>query len=327
MKVIFTLSILLLLAFTSSIGQEIDWQKTIGGVANDRLHKIRLTTDNGFIMGGTSSSNISGEKTEDFAFQPTGTVNDLHVSVTAINAFRPGFRGKYSIHYKNFGTTTLTPSFIFHPDTAAAFDSSSVIPDIISPDSVAWNLQSLSPFEEGTILVWVNISSALVFGDTISSFASVEPDSGDSFPSDNIDTLYTRITGSFDPNDILVDRVNIFTTELSTIYLEYTIRFQNTGNDTAFTVKINNPVSDKVDPASFVFLESSHPVNVNYISQDNTFRFQFDNLLLPDSNINEAGSHGFLKYRIKPEATLLAGELITSKAYIYFDFNWVQGVL
>jgi hypothetical protein len=49
--------------------------------------------------------------------------------------------------------------------------------------------------------------------------------------------------------------------------------------------------------------------------------FTFDNILLPDSNANEPGSHGFVRYRIKPKTTLVAGGLINNTAYIYFDFN------
>ena len=44
--------------------QEIDWQKTIGGTEWDDVMSIGLTSDNGFILGGSSSSNISGDKTE-----------------------------------------------------------------------------------------------------------------------------------------------------------------------------------------------------------------------------------------------------------------------
>jgi hypothetical protein len=40
------------------------WQNTIGGSGNDRLASIQQTTDGGYILGGDSDSNISGDKTE-----------------------------------------------------------------------------------------------------------------------------------------------------------------------------------------------------------------------------------------------------------------------
>ncbi|MBK6641635.1 MAG: hypothetical protein IPG39_10545 [Bacteroidetes bacterium] len=41
------------------------WQNTIGGSSYDYLFSIQQTIDGGYIMGGRSSSNISGDKTED----------------------------------------------------------------------------------------------------------------------------------------------------------------------------------------------------------------------------------------------------------------------
>ncbi|MBL4754797.1 MAG: T9SS type A sorting domain-containing protein [Flavobacteriales bacterium] len=42
----------------------IQWQNTIGGVSEDELHSIQQTSDGGYILGGYSFSNISGDKTE-----------------------------------------------------------------------------------------------------------------------------------------------------------------------------------------------------------------------------------------------------------------------
>ena len=42
----------------------IEWQKTIGGNQNDVLTGVQQTADSGYIIGGRSYSNISGDKTE-----------------------------------------------------------------------------------------------------------------------------------------------------------------------------------------------------------------------------------------------------------------------
>ena len=47
-----------------SIGN-IDWQKTIGGNQNDYLVKLIQVIDGGYMIGGESLSDISGDKTED----------------------------------------------------------------------------------------------------------------------------------------------------------------------------------------------------------------------------------------------------------------------
>jgi hypothetical protein len=48
---------------TDSLGN-IMWQNTIGGTHWDKLETIHQTTDGGYILGGISLSNISGDKTE-----------------------------------------------------------------------------------------------------------------------------------------------------------------------------------------------------------------------------------------------------------------------
>jgi hypothetical protein len=43
---------------------EIEWQNTIGGSSGELLHSITETSDGGFILGGWSNSNISGDKSQ-----------------------------------------------------------------------------------------------------------------------------------------------------------------------------------------------------------------------------------------------------------------------
>ena len=48
---------------TDAVGN-IEWQNTIGGIDNEIFSDIQLTRDGGYILGGYSESNISGDKTE-----------------------------------------------------------------------------------------------------------------------------------------------------------------------------------------------------------------------------------------------------------------------
>jgi hypothetical protein len=57
--------ILILFINTSSVlAQEIEWQNTIGGSTTDDLRRVKQTTDGGYILGGYSGSDASGDKTE-----------------------------------------------------------------------------------------------------------------------------------------------------------------------------------------------------------------------------------------------------------------------
>ena len=258
-----------------------------------------------------------------FPFQPTGVYNDLCVAISPVTPFRAGFNASYEITYNNYGTTVLNPIVIFYPDSGVNFISSSPTPSSITQDSIIWNLGPLSPFQSGTIAVEVNLDTTLIMGSMINSYAVVEPITGDFNPSCNTSYWETEITGSYDPNDILVNRKSLYTNEFpNPPFLDYLIRFQNTGTDTAFTVRVFNVIdTSKVTAGSFEFVSSSHVMSTSYHESSSEFEFLFENILLPDSNINASASNGYIRYRIKPKSNLIINDSIQSSAAIYFDFN------
>ncbi|MBK6640467.1 MAG: hypothetical protein IPG39_04160 [Bacteroidetes bacterium] len=67
---------------------------------------------------------------------------------------------------------------------------------------------------------------------------------------------------------------------------------------------------------------TSHPADIRFVYHERNLEFVMNNILLPDSNINEPLSHGFVRYRIKPKSTVAVGDSIQSFAAIYFDFNY-----
>jgi type IX secretion system substrate protein len=62
-----TITLLALLLFTITIYAQdpsILWQRTIGGSGDETLYSIKQTPDGGYIVGGASGSDISGDKTD-----------------------------------------------------------------------------------------------------------------------------------------------------------------------------------------------------------------------------------------------------------------------
>ena len=102
--------------------------------------------------------------------------------------------------------------------------------------------------------------------------------------------------------------------------IEYHIRFQNTGTDTAFNVVIKDTLSELLDPTSIVVGASSHPFTYT-LTGAGVLQFHFADIMLPDSNINEPASHGFVRFRIEQLPDLPLGTVILNDADIYFDFN------
>lgn len=128
--------------------------------------------------------------------------------------------------------------------------------------------------------------------------------------------------GSYDPND----KRGFPTGYAAENYihknqsLEYLIRFQNTGTDTAFTVVIRDEISNYLDISTLESGVSSHTYKMDIVN-GRTIKFTFDDIMLPDSNVNELASHGFVKFRIDQIADLPLETEIANEAAIYFDFN------
>ncbi len=128
--------------------------------------------------------------------------------------------------------------------------------------------------------------------------------------------------GSFDPNDKQASPVGFGEEHLiePQTELEYLIRFQNTGTDTAFNVVVVDVLPVELDLASLRPGASSHPYEYT-VSPEGWPMFTFKDIMLPDSNVNEAASHGFVKFKISQREVNSNGTLIKNSALIYFDFN------
>ncbi len=143
----------------------------------------------------------------------------------------------------------------------------------------------------------------------------------DASPSIDIDCRELR--GSYDPNDKMglpqgYDSQHFIQKNND---IEYMIRFQNTGTDTAFTVIIRDTLPyNQLDPMTVKVGASSHPYKWQ-IMDKGVLEFRFDNILLPDSFRNKLGSNGFVKFRISQKPNLAEGTKIENRAGIYFDFN------
>lgn len=128
--------------------------------------------------------------------------------------------------------------------------------------------------------------------------------------------------GSYDPNDKAAIPVGIGQEHniQRNWELDYTIRFQNTGNDTAFLVVLRDTISDYLDLATFNMRGGSHDYTYT-LNEERELVITFQNIELPDSTTNLAESQGFVEYTISPKSDAPFGSVIENTAYIYFDHN------
>lgn len=131
------------------------------------------------------------------------------------------------------------------------------------------------------------------------------------------------VVGSFDPNDKRGFPLGYTDEHLidKNQDIEYMIRFQNTGNDTAFLVVVRDTLPfATLDPGSLYPLNASHPYTWS-LDDRGVATFTFANILLPDSTTNEPASHGFVRFRVHQQRDLPDNTRIENRAAIYFDFN------
>ncbi len=102
--------------------------------------------------------------------------------------------------------------------------------------------------------------------------------------------------------------------------LMYTIRFQNLGNDTAFAVRIEDQLSEYLDPTTFQALGQSHPYTA-HISNDGLLTMEFTDIELVDSITNPAGSEGYVAFEIRTYPDLEDFTVVSNSASIIFDRN------
>ena len=137
-----------------------------------------------------------------------------------------------------------------------------------------------------------------------------------------VDIFCGVVRGSYDPNDKRGFPLGVGSSHdiLPNQNLEYIIRFQNTGTDTAFTVVIRDTLATALDILSVQAGVSSHNYEFRMYGP-RVLEWTFNNIMLPDSNVNEPASNGFVTFTVDQAPNLPNGTLIENSAGIYFDFN------
>lgn len=130
------------------------------------------------------------------------------------------------------------------------------------------------------------------------------------------------IVGSYDPNDKTAFPAGYGPDHLIEpgTDIEYLVRFQNVGNDTAFHVFVRDTLSPYLDPATVEVTGYSHPYQLK-IGANGALEFAFYDIHLTDTIRNEPGSHGYIKFSVSQRAGNIIGTIINNHAAIYFDRN------
>ncbi|MBX7227144.1 MAG: T9SS type A sorting domain-containing protein [Chitinophagales bacterium] len=303
---------------------------------------VQLANPNYYIFLDIGTNTIT-PSLENFTFSPENhTINfdgNVNVNIDTLNfiatfdtskidfsidianaggAFRPGFPAYQNIAISGFDYFNKTGIITYHLNENLLLLNSEPPFTSTADGKYFWQMDSIGN-RKNSILLSLQVKASTPIGTNINSYCQIEIlDFEEKNLVNNVDSTNIRTTGSYDPNDKICNLDP--TVEPSEKPFEYTIRFQNTGNDTAFNIVVIDTINTNFDISTFEMIQSSHPYKVEF-DKNRTAKFYFYNILLPPSSTNEPASHGFIKYSIQPKQGAGIGTTFTNKADIYFDFN------
>ena len=268
--------------------------------------------------------NVSGNVTTLTVGDNSTSPLDLAGSAVS-NAARPGFAHTVWAQVTNMGVApSATVQLTCELDPALSYVSAIPAPSAVTGTTLTWDLPAVAAFATVNVQLITQVSVQATLGQVVSATFTVQNNGAEANTANNGFVATRPVTGSYDPND-----KTAFTSsgQSATEYLiaqdewiDYVIRFQNTGTDTAFTVVITDTLEADLDMASYVQGAASHPFTVSF-KPNRVVEWRFANILLPDSTTNEPLSHGAVGFRIRPVGPVLPGTVLSNAADIYFDFN------
>lgn len=254
------------------------------------------------------------------AFENTVS-NDLNISIISNIGWRSrfGFDESFKVRVTNTGNLSqnnVDVTVVLPP--TVNFVSSLPSTTSINANTLTFNLGIIGGLDFKDIDLIATIDTSQNNLDSILKWASyfTTPIVGDVDPSDNMDTLCTKVVGAVDPNDKTPSETMVFP---GTSSLDYHIRFQNTGNDTAYNITVVDTLESSIDISSVVINAASHPYQFSI--KENILIWKFENILLPDSSTDLQGSQGYINFSTSIDPTLSIGDTVRNQVQIYFDFQ------
>jgi Secretion system C-terminal sorting domain len=252
-------------------------------------------------------------------------LNAYNVSVHLFpqDQLRPGFNADLAVLVNNqtwsavSGTVTVDLSQMTGTTIVEAFAGT------INGMEITFPIETLDPFSDQIYYYTVNTNAGVPLGTLQTISASIVLDGGtDNYALDDSASLTLEVIGSYDPNDITVNRPEIDYNNYDAAngeWLEYLIRFQNTGTAEAIFIHVLDTIAEELNLSSLEILQTSHPMEMSIDGSE--VDFFFNDIYLPDSTSNPEGSQGFIFYRIRTAQNLTLEDIIPNQAAIYFDFN------
>lgn len=273
------------------------------------------------VLYDTVSTIVNDYHVKDFAFQCSAATGFNAGELVTTRAGRHRFEATILVtnDYCSSSPVTLTMNMSPKYDFVDAYPT----PTSVVGHTITWTFPSVSVLSPRVVYVHGEVPGTwLVAGDTAQSSYYITPLTGDTDTSNNSVVIADTVTSSFDPNDKAVNPPSWIPISTTGVTLTYTLRFENTGNDTAFNIHIMDTLSDYLNVRTLSILGSTAPVHlgVQNIGGHNIVKFDFPNINLLDST-HHGQCDGMVMFSIKTNPHLAFGTQVHNRAGIYFDFN------
>jgi hypothetical protein len=260
----------------------------------------------------------------DFAIVPAQDISLVTASMVQGNV-PCGATTFLALNIANAGTRIEQGTVTLQLAQFASFQSSVPAPISIAGNTITWAFEDLNIQEVRSITALVTTPTIGSIGDQWNHVLQVvSVDDGGGVLSTTNATLGGTVTCAYDPNDKQVHPAGYGEAGaigMDTPFLDYTIRFQNTGTAPAFDVVIMDQLDPDLDPERVELLGFSHTPTQVAITANGSIQFKFLDIMLPDSATDQLGSQGFVHFRIHLREGLPHLTAIPNTAAIYFDLN------
>lgn len=248
---------------------------------------------------------------------------NVSVHLFAQEQLRPGFNSTLAVQVNNQTWSPVSGYVTVDLSLTAGLTIIDAFSGTIQGMVVTFPVVFLDSFSDQVFFYNVYVDANVPLGTMQTVNASIVLDGGtDNYTLDDSETITLEVIGSYDPNDITVNKPAIEYNQYDVgngEWLEYLIRFQNTGTADAIFIHVLNEIAEELDLASFELLQTSHSMSMSISNRE--IDFFFEDINLPDSTSNLEGSQGFIFYRIRSISNLSVEDLISNQVAIYFDFN------
>ncbi|NUY80653.1 T9SS type A sorting domain-containing protein [Flavobacterium sp. MAH-1] len=275
----------------------------------------------------TTYSNVSATDQITVLQFPVTTASpfvDAAVTIVSTQSPMPGFMASEVVTFSNHGTQTITSGTLTYTKDAAIPVVSATSQGTITHTATGFTLDftNLHAFETRSVTITYTVPTipTVQLGQQLHSSVSIASAS-DINTNNNIAQLTQNIIGSMDPNDKMeAHGPQILHSSFSANdYLYYTIRFENTGTAAAHNIRIEDVLDSQLNEETVELLSSSDHCTLT--RNGNSLVFNLPNVMLPPSVENTQIGHGYVQFRVKPDAGYQVNDVIPNTASIYFDFN------